>query len=764
ANDAGNIFVATKSKLGTYINASLIQWKEYPELGNITALYKGADNQLWFTNDSRNRLFSKVGDTIREIKLLNIEGRHTDTLSFDITSVFQDKDKNIWIGTDGSGLLLYTPNHTRINLAPIGFVRSIATTRNYIWASTYKNGLWRLSPDLAQREKLTPLLGSQECVLSMLSDRLNRLWIVTEEKLTVLDEQGKSCFSYPINSERARIFKIGEDTVIVSLNNRLLYFSAGFKPELLKTRPYFYFCSYLSYNGKQWIGTNLGLYLNKGKSLPNTAKLEKVATDAIKYITVIKQQVWVATTSGILVFSDNGRLLKKLEAPTLPEGNIYSLLSDTKNRVWFSTDNGLCCIDPKTNRVHLLDLSYPLQSLEFNSNAFHKSKDGSLYFGGINGLNRLITETFVPDRKAALPVLFSLVAGKKTMPPAFPHNSIELNWKKASFEGRVFAPDYFLPKKHQYSFFLENYDQQWSQPSVVSAFSYPKLPAGNYIFYAKFTDAYGNQSLAQKLYSFTVKPPFWQTWWFTSTLLLLLIALVVYLVRYFQAIKHRKHIIALEQGHAIERERLRISRDMHDELGSGLSRMLMITNFAQKEFSGRNEVLLHLNSISRTAMELHENMNSMVWLLNQEKQTIEVLFARIREFSSDLLEAAGIELIVYFPDYGADMHLAEEAARNIYLSVKEIINNIIKHAGASRVNLNAAITSENLLITIVDNGKGFNLIPSKNSGNGLRNLQTRAQLQKGKCCITTQTGKGTNIVMELPLDQISAKAPNTTIL
>ncbi len=198
-----------------------------------------------------------------------------------------------------------------------------------------------------------------------------------------------------------------------------------------------------------------------------------------------------------------------------------------------------------------------------------------------------------------------------------------------------------------------------------------------------------------------------------------------------------------------EEERNRISKDIHDELGSGLSRIVFLTELLNAKSKNDPAASQSIQAISKTAHLLVDNMRDLIWAMNPDNTSLENLIARIREYSSDYLDEFPIELVADFEEDIPDMRLKNEACRNIIMMVKEALQNTIKHANATMLTIHLNVNTE-LEICLTDNGKGFNLNDSP-KGNGLKNLETRIKDIGGKMMLTSSPGEGTKVNFNAPL-------------
>jgi signal transduction histidine kinase len=212
--------------------------------------------------------------------------------------------------------------------------------------------------------------------------------------------------------------------------------------------------------------------------------------------------------------------------------------------------------------------------------------------------------------------------------------------------------------------------------------------------------------------------------------------------------KIKRKIEKLEQERALERERTRISRDMHDEVGSSLSEIAILSELAKKKPS---EAETHINEISERATEVIDSVSEIVWAMNPQNDKLDNLIGHIRRYSIKYLNLSNIECQFSAPEKIPSQHLSTELRRNIFLVVKEALHNIAKHAGALKVLFTIELASGQLVIEIKDDGKGFIITESSGIGNGLINMRKRIEDTGGIIKIESIPGKGTQIHFSVKL-------------
>jgi signal transduction histidine kinase len=202
-----------------------------------------------------------------------------------------------------------------------------------------------------------------------------------------------------------------------------------------------------------------------------------------------------------------------------------------------------------------------------------------------------------------------------------------------------------------------------------------------------------------------------------------------------------------------ENERVRMAKDIHDDLGSGLSKIKFITELMAGKYKSDTGLNTHIRSISETSTELVDSMRDLIWALSPENTDLESLVARMREYASDYLIDSSIELTLVFPEKIPVMKVSKEAHRNLYAILKESLQNIVKHANASAVRIQLDLNDLTLSLQILDNGSGF-LPELVKAGNGLKNMRSRIAVIGGTLAQESAPGKGTQIEIQVQLENI----------
>jgi signal transduction histidine kinase len=316
-----------------------------------------------------------------------------------------------------------------------------------------------------------------------------------------------------------------------------------------------------------------------------------------------------------------------------------------------------------------------------------------------------------------------------------------------------------VPEKVRFKYRLDGLDHEWVSAGTKRSASYSYLPPGDYTFrvLACNNDDVWNEAGAQL--ALIVLPHFWQTWWFRVLAGLCIAAAggggaLIEMQR-----RMRRKLGILERQRAVERERIRIARDIHDDLGASLTHITMLSQSALTE-EDPPDATSDLGQIYQAARDLTHALDEIVWAVNPKHDTLDSLATYLGTFAQDFLEAARIRCRIEVPTHLPPWPLTAEARHNLFLAFKEALNNAIKHSGSAEVRISLAIEHGGFGLQIEDNGRGFSIetVESTQSSNpdqpascyGLRNMRQRLMEIGGSCDIRSAPGEGTTIRLFLP--------------
>jgi len=250
-----------------------------------------------------------------------------------------------------------------------------------------------------------------------------------------------------------------------------------------------------------------------------------------------------------------------------------------------------------------------------------------------------------------------------------------------------------------------------------------------------------------------VIPQWWQTPGFSLVVLGGLVFAVGFIVRSWSHRRLRTRLERLERESAVERERTRISRNIHDDLGASLTRISLLTQCAQSE--GEAAATTRINDIYQTAGEIIRSMDEIVWAVDPRHDNLESLAGYLGNFAQSFLRVAGIRCRLSMPDHLPPLNLSSQMRHHLFLCFKEALNNVVKHAGADAVTVTVGLTGQTLTIQVSDNGTGPQPVLRENNristGHGLANMQQRMAELGGRCSLSRETGRETIVTFEVEL-------------
>jgi signal transduction histidine kinase len=252
---------------------------------------------------------------------------------------------------------------------------------------------------------------------------------------------------------------------------------------------------------------------------------------------------------------------------------------------------------------------------------------------------------------------------------------------------------------------------------------------------------------------FIVQPPFWRTAWFLSSSSILLLGLIVAIVHYVSTQKLQRQLQTLREQEALEKERSRIARDIHDQLGANLTQVALLGELVESDKNVPEEVEAHARQICQAARETTRTLDEIVWTVNPSNDTLEGLITYICKHAQEYLATAGIRYRLDAPAHLPDVAVLPEVRHNVFLASKEAVTNIVRHAKASSVCVRLRLDSNSFKLEIEDDGRGLPSPNEKNieSRNGLRNMRKRMEDIGGGFSIGPGAEGGTLVQLTAPI-------------
>jgi ligand-binding sensor domain-containing protein/signal transduction histidine kinase len=456
-------------------------------------------------------------------------------------------------------------------------------------------------------------------------------------------------------------------------------------------------------------------------------------------------RLWIASSDGGLARVDEpGAERPAFRIYTTADGlsslRVRCLAEDRFGHLYIGTGRGLDRLDPATGRIKHFTSADGLPAGEVRA-IFH-DRQGVLWLGSLTGLARYTPEPDPPP--APPPILLSglRISGTRQTISVLGETAVTLpalaadqNQLQVEFLGLGFALGESLRYQHK----LEGADADWSDPTAERTVNYARLSPGTYRFLVRAVNADGAMSAQAATLSFTILRPVWLRWWFL-TLVTFSAGLLVY-----AAVRYR-----FEQRLAVERVRTRLATDLHDDIGASLSEVAVLSEVIKRRVNQSLPVAEPLALIGEVSSEMLDAMNDIVWANNPRYDSLRDLTQRLRHFTLELLEARDIAFTLSLPDDDVELQLSAELRQHVFLIGKEAVNNLARHSGATRAEIDLIIADGWLTLRISDNGCGFKPEAAA-GGNGLKSMQARAAELDGELTIAATPGKGTKLHLRVPL-------------
>ncbi|MBL7938457.1 MAG: hypothetical protein JNL43_03780 [Flavobacteriales bacterium] len=428
----------------------------------------------------------------------------------------------------------------------------------------------------------------------------------------------------------------------------------------------------------------------------------------------------------------------------LERGNYDSAVADSSGTLWISSTANLVRFDPKDNSFTHYTIRDGMPS--FGSDALVRDSAGT-YLNKYNPWYRfdLGKLAFRPPPRALY--IRKVLANGQVLPIPFDASTLELPHDRNSVAIEFACIDPMYADERRYEYQLDGYDVEWVQCGTQRTVSYAALAPGTYLFHARIAGMDGPQGRTEL--RITIVPAWWQTWWWKVLVVLAIGAAIFMLARYIVQLRYRQRIAALERDREISAVRTRIARDIHDDLGSGLTRITMLS----RELRNTHDKEKLAGHIADSSSELIGQLSEIVWAVNPANDDAEHFIAYIRDQLGRQFEDLSIKLRTDLAIEAGQEHrdIPPDVKRNVLLILKETVSNALKHAQAKSIHVDLYIGVMELVLKVADDGRGF-MPDGVTRGNGLGNLQKRASELRG-VLHTESDVSGTRYELRVPMDR-----------
>jgi signal transduction histidine kinase len=501
------------------------------------------------------------------------------------------------------------------------------------------------------------------------------------------------------------------------------------------------------HDGTLWIGTHRGgINLLRNGKFSALRKSGGAPSDDIAALVIDEQGVvWATTVASGLGRFHAGRWTHFTTREGLPSNNLGYLLDDERGNLWIGSTLGLLRIsktalndfaDGKMSSVQCraYGKSDGLPTAECSpavQPAALRDESGTLWFPTMKGLAfvnpaqlkrnlfppRIVIQSVFVDNKPR--VIGNLTEEENiTLEPR--DNRLEIHYASLNLA----APERALSRYR-----LEGFEKDWVDAGNNRVASYNKLPPGRYTFHVIACNEDGVWNENGRSLAITVLPPFWRTWWFIGAVTLAIIGAVAGSVHYFSTQRLQRELAVLRQQEALEKERARIARDIHDQVGASLTQVALLGELVETDKDSPADVEDHAKQISQTARETTRALDEIVWTVNPQNDTLEGLVNYICKYAQDYLAVAGVKYRFDIPSELPALPIAPDVRHNVFLAAKEAITNIVRHAKATAASVRMQLSDSLFVIEIEDNGRGLAGMDQQRAKtrHGLSNMRKRME-------------------------------------
>jgi ligand-binding sensor domain-containing protein/two-component sensor histidine kinase len=731
------LWVATREGLVHYKNGNFIIYDDSEGLNNIRV------QTLVFDNDGRLWLGTEDGVSVFDqgsFKNFTSENGLSNNIIYSSTL---DREGNLWFGTFGGGANLflgdYFENYTVLDGLANDVVTSIAEAENGdIWLSTYGGGLSLLRNGQFTTMSLTEGLLDDK-VFSLDRDSKGRIWIgmrnglayLKDGELTILSEE-----EFPYRKVR-QVYEDSKGIIWISTydDGMVKYDGNEF---ILITRD-----DGLADNtvlgtiegddGSMWIATYGGVSRYFEGEVENFTIQEGLPNNAV--MTVIKDDngtIWASTFGGIAWF-DGLKFQSITTEDGLPNRVCYFIHQSKDGAFWVGTNNGVVRFDAdlylsdnpndREQSFQLITKEQGLVSDETNLGAVYEDRNGHLWFGTVEGVSQFFPENYKGNPLSPTVKIDQVITSgrihknKKHFNLNYDQNYVEISYSGINFTA---------PNQVVYEYKMEGVDPSW-QRTMARVVKYPSLPNGEYTFLIHARNTNGSWSDQKTEITFFVNAPFWMQWWFILLVALGMIGIIWLFYNYYKA---RKLV-------DIERIRVRIASDLHDDVGASLTEVALQSDFLQASKIDL-EFKQSLEQIGKQCRKIVTSLDDIVWSIDARNDTVGDLTDRMQDYILNVLEPKNFQVNYDFEDLKMENKLEVPVKENLYLIFKEAVNNISKYSNGDMVDISMNTENGNFKFQIHDNGTSG--AGKKKTGHGLRNMDMRAKRIGADIDVSTKNG------------------------
>ncbi len=741
---------------------------------NVTAVYESRDNVIWVgTFGGELNKYYRGQDSFSYYS--EQPGSSSGLSGNVIFKIHVDTDQKAWLSVYGEGvdcldLKTGTVTQTRNDPANPGSLSDNAVWSVYtdrqgtLWTGT-SVGLdrreagsntfihYRYSPDSHKFVQYSPAQNGGQSpgvapVYDILEDGKGNLWLGTGAGLGYYDRETDTFTQYQHNPQDPNSLS-GNEIVNLFLDMDGVLWAGSF------------------YDGLNRFSPGSGTFVNFRHDPQAPDSLSNDSTVSI--FQDGQGTLWIGTDGGGLnrYDAETNSFAHFFEADGLPSNVINGIVEDQKGFLWLSTNNGLSRFNSQDGTFRNYTVRNGLQGDEFNMNAYARAADGTLFFGGVNGLTVFHPEAITDS--SFIPPIELVSVTRNGVPLALGESStgmpeIALRWPNNNFEFEFVALSYADPARNQYAYRLENFDPNWNGIGTWRNGRYTNLPGGTYTLQLKGSNQDGVWNESGLAIKVVVVPPFWRTAWFiilmVAGILGMLFAGYWLRLKGVQANNRELERQVTERTHEIERlfektkelavveERNRLARELHDSAKQKAFAALAQLGTANGIIASNPRAAKdHLDEAENLVYEVIEELTFLIQEMYPLALKEKGLATSLREYIFEWENRTDIPVDLHIE---SEKRLKLEIEQTIYRIVQEALSNVARHSHATHVDVTLSCDSRSINAKVADNGCGFDR-QTRPAGIGLRSIKERAESLNGIMQIESKPGDGTCLTACIPL-------------
>jgi len=658
-----------------------------------------------------------------------------------IMSMAEDSEGGIWIGSNGGGLSrgesnTFAPAELTYLLDNESLPSLLAGTNGVLWLGTWNSGLFRKTGSRLEQFNLARP-DNDEPVVALCEDGAGGVWVGTYQNGLKLFRDGKF-----IPCEPASVLK---ESFITTLARDL--------------------------RGRLWIGTGGGgLGCLAGDRLKLITRQDGLAGNFVRTLYVDERDaLWVGTSEGLTRVKGD-QLVSFTRRQGLRDDIVSQILEDAQGRLWFGSNRGIYRLNKaEFDRVAAGD-DVPLRPVVYGQAeglanlectggfcpAGLKTRDGRLWFSTVKGV-AVVDPAHLPAENKPPPVLIEQVRadGKfvatGSSGAAGISSPVRIGPGVGRLEFQYTALSFTAPERVSFRYQLVGFDPTWVEAGPRRMAEYSQLPPRRYEFrvIACNEDSVWNETGAT--FSLICVPAFWQTVWFRLLLGASMLGGAGWVAKSWASRRLRRRLAIVQQQHELEKERTRIARDIHDELGALLTEISLLSAHGQKHCNRPAELAPVFGRISHTAREAVQTADGIVWAVNPRNDSLNHLANYLVHFAEDLFRLTPTRCRLDVPALVPQLPISTQQRHHFLLAVKEACNNVARHSNATEVWVRMAVSEREIRVTVEDNGRGFDPAAVAPDHDGLLNMRQRMADLGGTMELVSQPGQGTRVTLTAPL-------------